>query len=61
LAESLRLRERDPLNHYHYAVDLLLKQGRRGEACRHLRRALELNPRKARDRQQIERALQGCL
>jgi tetratricopeptide (TPR) repeat protein len=54
------LHERNPLTHYHYAVDVLLKQGRRDEACRHLRRVLELNPRKARHRRQIERALQGC-
>ncbi|MGC8960072.1 MAG: tetratricopeptide repeat protein, partial [Chloroflexia bacterium] len=56
--QALKLNERDPLTHYHFAVQVLLRSGRRDEACRHLRRALELRPRKARDRRRIEQALQ---
>ncbi len=56
--QALELHERNPHTHYHYAVDFLLKRGRTAEACRHLQRALALNPRKKRHRQRIQRALQ---
>ncbi|MDW8277709.1 MAG: tetratricopeptide repeat protein, partial [Anaerolineales bacterium] len=56
--QALDLHEKDPLTHYHFAVQVLLPTGRREEACAHLRRALELNPRKPRDRARIEQALQ---
>ena len=58
---ALSLDERNPLIHYHFAADCLLPQGRREEACRHLHRALQLAPRKPRDRQRIQTALrQHC-
>ena len=55
--QALGLREKDPLTHYHFAVDCLIPQGKGDEACQHLERALELRPRKERDRQKIESAL----
>ncbi|MCX7681134.1 MAG: tetratricopeptide repeat protein, partial [Anaerolineae bacterium] len=55
--QALDLHEHDPLTHYHFAVRVLLPTGRREEACKHLRRALELRPRKERDRRRIEQAL----
>jgi len=55
--QALRLHARNPLTHYHFAVDLLLKRGRTEEACAHLRRAQALRPRKPRDRRKIEQAL----
>ncbi len=58
--EALTLNEKDALTHYHFAVNCLLPQGKRDEACQHLRRALALKPRKARDRQRIEAALRRC-
>ncbi len=60
--QALKVYEKDPLTHYHFAVDCLLPQGRREEACQHLRRARQLRPRKKRDRQRIQRAWQkaGC-
>ncbi len=54
--EALRLDEKDPLTHYHFAVRVLLPSGRRQEACQHLQRAHELGARKPRDRQRIEQA-----
>ncbi len=60
--QALALDEANPLTHYHYAMDVLAPQGRREEACRHLRRALQLRPHRARDRRRIEEALRqlGC-
>jgi len=59
--QALGLREKDPLTHYHFAVDCLIPQGKGDEACQHLERALELRPRKERDRRKIESALrQHC-
>ncbi len=55
--EALALDESDPLTHYHFAVDCLIPQRRYKDACEHLHRALALKPRKARDRERIERAL----
>ncbi|MDQ7028567.1 MAG: tetratricopeptide repeat protein [Ardenticatenia bacterium] len=54
---ALALHEGDPLTHYHFAVDCLLPQNRRQEACQHLRRAEELRPRKRRDRERVALAL----
>ena len=56
--EALRLNPRNPLTHYHYAMGLLLPQGRLDEACEHLRQAHALRARKARDRRRITRAWQ---
>ncbi len=60
--QALALHDRAPLTHYHYAWDCLRPQGRREEACRHLRRARELGARKDKHRQKIQRALKrlGC-
>ncbi len=55
--EALRLDEKDPLAHYHFAMRVLLPAGRREEACRHLARAHALRARKPRDRERIEQAL----
>ncbi len=55
--QALDLHEKNPLTHYHFAVDCLIPQAKREKACRHLRRAQELHPRKERDRRKIESAL----
>ena len=44
--EALRLHPKDPLTHYHYAVDCLAPQRLLDQACQHLRRAQELRPAK---------------
>ncbi len=56
--QALKLHEKDPLTHYHFAMDCLLPQGKRDEACQHLERARSLRPRKERERRKIEAALQ---
>ncbi len=55
--QVLELREQDSLTCYHFDMDCLLPQGKQDEACRHMRRALEPRPRKARDRERIQAAL----
>jgi uncharacterized protein HemY len=55
--QALDFDEKNPLTHYHFAVDCLIPQGKLKEACRHLERARSLRPRKERDRQKIESAL----
>ena len=55
--QALELDEKNPLSHYHFAVDCLIPQGKLEEACRHLERARSLHPRKERDRQKIESVL----
>ena len=57
IQESLRLDERNSHTHYFYASEVLEPQGRPDEACGHYRRALELGPRKPKERQNLERAL----
>jgi tetratricopeptide (TPR) repeat protein len=55
--QALAFDEKDPLTHYHFAVNCLIPQGKLEEACRHLERARSLRPRKERDRRKIESAL----
>jgi tetratricopeptide (TPR) repeat protein len=55
--QALDFDEKDPLTHYHFAVDCLIPRGKLEEACRHLERARSLRPRKERDRRKIESAL----
>ena len=55
--QALDFDEKDPLTHYHFAVNCLIPRGKLEEACRHLERARSLRPRKERDRQKIESAL----
>ena len=55
--QALAFDEKDPLTHYHFAVDCLIPQGKLEEACRHLERARSLRPRRERDRRKIESAL----
>ncbi|MGD0954878.1 MAG: hypothetical protein ABR985_21255 [Methanotrichaceae archaeon] len=60
-AEALSLDEANPFTHYHFATDCLLSEEDRKEACQHLRRALQLRPRKERDCRRIQQALnQHC-
>ncbi len=54
---ALELDPRNPLTHYHYAVDCLIPQHRIDEACRHLREAERIGARRARDRRRIQKAL----
>ena len=56
--QALALDGKNPLTHYHYAMDCLEPQSRRQEVCAHLRRAQSLHPRKPRDRRRVARALQ---
>ncbi len=56
--QALELWEKNPLTHYHFAVDCLIPQRKTQEACQHLERARSLRPRKERDRRKIEAALQ---
>ena len=55
--QALDFDEKNPLTHYHFAVNCLIPQGKLEEACRHLERARSLRPRKERDRRKIESAL----
>ncbi len=52
---ALELNPYDPHTHYHLARDVLLPQGRRDEACRHLQRALQLRVRKRGFRRHLQR------
>lgn len=56
-AETLNLDEASPFTHYYYAIQYLLPMGDYVEACQHLHRAQQLQPRKERDRRKIQWAL----
>jgi len=60
--KALECDDRDALTHYYFATRVLLRTGRRPEACRHLCRAKALRARKPHEREMIEKALErnGC-